>query len=67
LVYVAGFERGVRPIGSLVDDDDLVDLIDAFDRRVHTHRFDRAVELATQRRDEDLPERGSTCQRRSRR
>ena len=48
-VYVAGFERGVRPIGDWSMTHDLVDVLDALDGVVRARPLARAVQLVRER------------------
>ena len=46
---MAGFERGVRPIGTLIDVDDLVDVLDALDPVVGAGHHAGPIELPGER------------------
>ena len=51
---MAGLERGVRPIGTLVDVDDLVDPVEAFDAGVRAGNDPGAIEMPGERLVEDI-------------
>jgi len=53
-VYVAGFERGVRPMGALVDVDDLVEVLEPGEPFVRARHDARPVEMPRQRAVEDV-------------
>jgi len=51
---VAGLERGVRPIGALVDVDDLVEGLDPFDLVVRARLDPRPLQAVGERFVDDL-------------
>ena len=53
-MYVAGFERGERPIGSLIDLHDFVDDLATLDAAEFPRLFHRAIQLLRQRAIKDI-------------